>query len=146
MDTGREPAEGTPTTVHLLRWRGVAALLPAIALLSGGLALAALGQAHDGLIVVITDDFDLAHRIESEIAFFLDGDSSLPVLQMPDWETLPYDVFSPHQDIVSERLAALAQLPKLTRGILVIPVTTAMHRLPPPSHVVANSNPSQPAA
>ena len=106
---------------------------------SGGLALAALGQAHDGLIVVITDDFDLAHRIESEIAFFLDGDASLPVLQMPDWETLPYDVFSPHQDIVSERLAALAQLPKLTRGILVIPVTTAMHRLPPQSHVVANS-------
>lgn len=108
-----------------------------------GLALASLAHTHKGPIVVITDDFDLAHRLEREIAFFseegrTDADA-MPVLQMPDWETLPYDVFSPHQDIVSERLAALGQLPKLKRGILVIPVTTAMHRLPPQSHVITNT-------
>ena len=49
----------------------------------------------------------------------------------PDWETLPYDVFSPHQDIVSQRLATLYRLPQRRRGVLVVPVATLMQRLAP---------------
>ncbi|HOH31529.1 MAG TPA: hypothetical protein PLC40_17770, partial [Candidatus Hydrogenedentes bacterium] len=47
----------------------------------------------------------------------------------PDWETLPYDQFSPHQDIISQRIASLYRLPELSRGVLVVPITTALHRL-----------------
>jgi transcription-repair coupling factor (superfamily II helicase) len=53
------------------------------------------------------------------------------ILAFPDWETLPYDVFSPHQDIVSQRLAALYRLPQQRRGVLVAPVATLMQRLAP---------------
>ncbi len=66
--------------------------------------------------------------------FFFDADT-LPLLQLPDWETLPYDTFSPHQDIVSERLATLYRLPSLQRGILIVPVTTLMLRLLPRAYL-----------
>ena len=54
--------------------------------------------------------------------------ATLPVLPFPDWETLPYDQFSPHPDIVSQRLAALHRLPTLKRGIVVVPVQTLLQR------------------
>src|SRR5690606_41479420 len=73
-----------------------------------------------------------------ELRFFTAG-SDLPVLHLPDWETLPYDLFSPHQDIVSERLHSLYRLPQTRRGILVAPITTLLQRLTPPSHVAGNS-------
>ena len=50
---------------------------------------------------------------------------------MPDWETLPYDNFSPHEDIVSDRLKALSRLPTLESGVVIVSVTTLMHRLAP---------------
>jgi hypothetical protein len=55
----------------------------------------------------------------------------MPVLTFPDWETLPYDVFSPLPELVSERLLTLHRLPQLTRGVLVVPVGTLLQRLPP---------------
>ena len=63
------------------------------------------------------------------------GASDLPILSLPDWETLPYDSFSPHEDIVSERLKALSRLASLDRGILILPIQTLAHRLPPKSHL-----------
>uniref|UniRef100_UPI00241E05FB transcription-repair coupling factor n=1 Tax=Ectopseudomonas oleovorans TaxID=301 RepID=UPI00241E05FB len=54
------------------------------------------------------------------------------ILCFPDWETLPYDSFSPHQDIISERLQTLHRLPHLKKGILLVPVATLLQRLPPP--------------
>ncbi|TVP90103.1 MAG: transcription-repair coupling factor, partial [Pseudomonadaceae bacterium] len=57
----------------------------------------------------------------------------LPVLSFPDWETLPYDRFSPHQDITSQRLRTLHQLPGVSQGILVVPMTTLLQRTPPRS-------------
>ena len=57
----------------------------------------------------------------------------------PDWEMLPYDIFSPHQDIISERLATLAQLPDMQRGIVVIAAPTLMQRLPPPAYILGNA-------
>ena len=68
-----------------------------------------------------------------ELKYFCASKEELPVFSLPDWETLPYDSFSPHQDIISERLNALYHLPQLTRGILVLSITSLMHRLPPHS-------------
>ncbi|MGY8830475.1 MAG: transcription-repair coupling factor, partial [Pseudomonadales bacterium] len=63
----------------------------------------------------------------------------LPVLHFPDWETLPYDLFSPHQDIISQRIAALYRLPELKHGVLVVPITTALHRLAPKRFLLGSS-------
>ena len=60
---------------------------------------------------------------------FAGGD--LDVLHFPDWETLPYDLFAPHPDIVSQRIATLYRLPSVERGVLVVPVATLMQRLAP---------------
>lgn len=67
-------------------------------------------------------------RLEDEIGFF---SQSLPVLHFPDWEVLAYDLFSPHQDIISQRIATLAHLAQTQNAILIIPVRTLLHRLPP---------------
>jgi len=96
-----------------------------------GLLLAKAALQHDGPILVLTDDTASAHKLENEARFYL-GDNELPILHFPDWETLPYDTFSPHQDIISERLETLHQLPNFSRGILLVPITTIMHRISPP--------------
>lgn len=81
------------------------------------------------LILVITATTAAAHNLVSELPFFLSDDRE--ILLMPDWETLPYDNFSPHEDIVSDRLKALSQLPTLTTAVVIVSVTTLMHRLAP---------------
>ncbi|MFP5440679.1 MAG: transcription-repair coupling factor [Gammaproteobacteria bacterium] len=86
--------------------------------------------------LVVTASTTDAYRLEEELRFFV-GRDDIPVLHFPDWETLPYDNFSPHQDLVSRRLEALAKLPQLARAIVVLPVTTLLHRLCPPSFVAA---------
>ncbi|GAB6195675.1 transcription-repair coupling factor [Lysobacter xanthus] len=105
--------------------------------------VAAAATAHDAPLLAITRDNQSAHQLEVDLRTLLgtraavDGD--LPVLAFPDWETLPYDAFSPHPDIVSQRLATLHRLPQLARGVLVLPVQTLMQRLAPPRHVVGGS-------
>ncbi|WAR43408.1 transcription-repair coupling factor [Methylomonas rapida] len=89
------------------------------------------------LVVIVTPDTQTALRLEHELAFFLDN--AYPILQFPDWETLPYDVFSPLPEIISERLRTLALLPETQRGALIVPVSTLMHRLAPREHVLAHS-------
>jgi transcription-repair coupling factor (superfamily II helicase) len=61
------------------------------------------------------------------------------MLQLPDWETLPYDNFSPHQDIVSERLRSLHRLPRAQRGVLIVPMSALLQRLPRGHYIEANS-------
>ncbi len=80
-----------------------------------------------------------AHQLESDLHTLLGTHAELPVLPFPDWETLAYDRFSPHPDIISQRLAALHSLPTLKRGIVVVPVQTLMQRLPPLRYVVGGS-------
>ncbi len=104
---------------------------------SAALALAHAMQTHDGLLVIATQDSLTAQRLSEEIRFF--ADEALTLLHFPDWETLPYDVFSPHQDIISERLLSLYRLPDIKKGLLVLPITTLMQRLPPQEYVQANS-------
>ncbi|SFM39196.1 transcription-repair coupling factor [Ectothiorhodospira mobilis] len=87
-------------------------------------------RRHDGFTLLVTPDVQTAERLEANLHFFLAGED-LPVLSLPDWETLPYDVFSPHEDIISRRLQTLARLPGLRRGALIIPMNTLLQRLPP---------------
>ena len=107
--------------------------LPGAAL---SLAIAEAASAAQRFTLLLTPDSQSAERLEQELRFFA---PQLPVLQFPDWETLPYDVFSPHQDIVSQRVAALHALPGLRHGILVVPVSTALHRLAPPRFLLGSS-------
>ncbi len=89
------------------------------------------------LLVVITSDTSASLALERELPFFLDQPRE--ILVFPDWETLPYDSFSPHQDIISERLDTLYRLPTLAEGILIVPVPTLMHRLSPTAYVAGSS-------
>ncbi|MFN9791855.1 MAG: transcription-repair coupling factor [Pseudomonadota bacterium] len=93
------------------------------------LAIAAAARTHAGLVVAVARDTHAAHTLEAELRAFAGAD--LPVLHLPDWETLPYDVFSPHPDIVSQRVATLFRLPSVARGVLVVPIATLMQRLAP---------------
>ena len=93
------------------------------------LALVQAARKHPGLLVAVTADTHAAHALETELHVF--ADPGLPILHLPDWETLPYDVFSPHSEIVAARIATLYRLPSLTRGVLVVPVSTLMQRVTP---------------
>ncbi|MBT4520617.1 MAG: transcription-repair coupling factor [Halieaceae bacterium] len=92
---------------------------------------------QDRLLVVVTADTSSALTLERELPFFLDD--ATQVLAFPDWETLPYDNFSPHQDIVSERLSTLHKLPRVSCGILIVPIPTLMHRLSPAAYLAGSS-------
>ncbi len=89
------------------------------------------------LLLVITADTSSALALERELPFYLQ--QATEVRSFPDWETLPYDNFSPHQDIISERLSTLHSLPTMTSGILIVPVPTLMHRLPPGEYIAGSS-------
>ncbi len=96
------------------------------------LLIAEAARSHSGLLVAVTRDTQRASALEDELKLFA---GSLPVLHFPDWETLPYDIFSPHSDIVSQRIATLYRLPSVSRGVLVVPVATLMQRIAPRSHI-----------
>lgn len=96
------------------------------------LLLTQTARAHSGPVVMIARDSHTARNLEDELRVFA-GD--LPVLHFPDWETLPYDLFAPHPEIVSQRIATLYRLPGIQRGVLVVPVATLMQRLSPRSHI-----------
>ena len=104
-----------------------------------GVAIANAARLYSGLSLIVTADTSSAIRLETELRFFAGDANDLPVLQLADWETLPYDTISPHQDIISERLRTLYQLPAVKQGILVIPITTLLQRLMPQSYLVGNS-------
>ncbi|MCR9191085.1 MAG: transcription-repair coupling factor [Gammaproteobacteria bacterium] len=100
------------------------------------LALAEYCQQTAGVKLLITPDNWYAKQLLDEIQFFLqDQPHSQEILVFPDWETLPYDQFSPHQDIISERLATLQRLYHLKDAIVISSVTTLMHRLCPPTFI-----------
>lgn len=80
------------------------------------------------LKIVFTPDAETALRLQTAWQFFRPEDNAL---FLPDWETLPYERFSPHQDLVSERLSVLWQLKNGLADALFVPVATAMQRLAP---------------
>jgi transcription-repair coupling factor (superfamily II helicase) len=98
-------------------------------------AIAEGARLHDGLVLVVTRDTHSASALENDLRILA---SDLSLLHFPDWETLPYDIFSPHIDIVSQRVAALHRLPALKKGVLVVPVASLMQRVSPPKWIAGN--------
>ncbi len=117
------PASGARTT------------LPPLHDSADALALATLLRSVRPLLV-LTETAQDAERLRVELAFFA---PDLRVFLLPDWETLPYDSFSPHQDLISERLATLYQITHAAFDVAVVPVTTALYRLPPPSFIAGHT-------
>lgn len=93
------------------------------------LAIAEIEQQHQGPIIVAVTEPQLAFRLQNEINQF----SQNAVDVFPDWETLPYDSFSPHQDIISDRLSRLYHLPQQKNGTLIVPISTLLQRQSPQS-------------
>jgi len=111
--------------------------LPRPAGSADALLLAQLGLREKTLgkpMTVVTADASDAQRLLEEIAFFA---PTLRCALFPDWETLPYDTFSPHQDLISERLATLWRISQRDKDtgadVVIVPATTALYRLAPPS-------------
>jgi transcription-repair coupling factor (superfamily II helicase) len=100
---------------------------------AAALALAEAARADRRLYVVIADGARELERLSAELRFFTSG--ALPLLRLPDWEVLPYDLFSPHPDIISERLQTLYDLPHTHSGCLIVTADTLMQRLPPRQYV-----------
>ena len=114
------------STTRKLRWHQ----------LYGSAAALALAEATRGdhrLYVVIVDAARDLERLTAELKFF--AGAALPILTLPDWEVLPYDLFSPHPDIISERLRTLFELPRAQHGCLIVTADTLMQRLLPRAYV-----------
>jgi transcription-repair coupling factor (superfamily II helicase) len=126
----------TPSTLTIPqpgKSRGLGRLIGA----SAALAAAELSTRADGPLLVLADDPRHADQLEAEIRFFA-GDT-VDVQHFVEWETLPWDSFSPHQDIISERLSVLATLQNLRSGIVVASAPVLLQRLPPLDYVAARS-------
>ena len=102
------------------------------------LAVANLAQNHSSLVVVITPDMQSAELLQDQVEYF-SANRRFQVSTLPDWETLPYDKFSPHPDIISARLATLYGLSDMQRGLLIVSVPTLLQRLPPGEYIYQNS-------
>jgi transcription-repair coupling factor (superfamily II helicase) len=111
------------------------------------LLLARLGEREKAarkVVAIITSDANDARRLLEELPFFAPG---LRCALFPDWETLPYDTFSPHQDLISERLATLWSLyagaaqgdPQAGVDVVLVPATTALYRVAPPSFLAGTT-------
>ena len=92
--------------------------------------LAERDKAGGRTTAIVTADATDTQRLIDEMAFF---SPSLRCALFPDWETLPYDTFSPHQDLISERLATLWRISQGEADVVLVPATTALYRLAPPS-------------
>ncbi|MDN5935709.1 MAG: transcription-repair coupling factor, partial [Nitrosospira sp.] len=99
------------------------------------LALAELAQQARPVTIIAASAL-AAQRLLEEIPFFA---PRLKIHLLPDWETLPYDTFSPHPDLISERLATLYQLMSGACELLIVPVATALYRLPPREYLAAHT-------
>lgn len=117
-------------------WRG---------LVGGSMALALVSAARqsNGPVCVICDDNHHLTTLRQQLEFFnsdnTGSNQQLPIYTFPDWECLPYDQFSPHQDIVSERLSTLYRLPTLERGLVLISIDNVLQRLAPASYVASHT-------
>ena len=103
------------------------------------LSLARTAATAEVPLVVVADTARETEQLADELRFFASAESDLPVLAFPEWETLPYDAFAPHPDIIATRLSTLARLPALRRGLLVINLATLLQRIAPRSFVDGSS-------
>jgi len=106
-----------------LSWARLYGSAPALAIVNAA-------NRHSGPILLIAPDEGQAYWLEHELKFYAAG-QDLPVWHFPDWETLPYDMFSPHQDAISVRLETLYRLPQMKRGVVIVTAATLMQRIAP---------------
>ncbi|NQY50063.1 MAG: transcription-repair coupling factor [Colwellia sp.] len=112
---------------------------------SSSFALYQAAKTAETPILVITSNTPEALKIEQELLSLAKSasqnhdENKASICLFPDWETLPYDNFSPHQDIISQRLATLYQLSRMESGIIIVPVTTLVQKLAPKQYIEANS-------
>jgi transcription-repair coupling factor (superfamily II helicase) len=99
--------------------------------------LAEAARKASGPLLVIAADAREASRMEEELRFFCEPGTYIE--HLPAWETLPYDLFSPHPDIVSQRLRMLSILPRLSKGVVIADLQTALQRLPPQTYIDAHA-------
>ncbi|WP_416308610.1 transcription-repair coupling factor [Neptunicella sp. SCSIO 80796] len=97
---------------------------------SVAMAIANAAQSRSSSVLIVTADTPSAIKLQQELDYFL-RPSSLQVKVFPDWETLPYDNFSPHQDIISQRLETLYRLTQPKPAVFIVPVNTLLLRLAP---------------
>ena len=107
--------------------------LPPLTGSSDALALARIAASGRRLLVITATPTD-ALRLQEEIRWWA---PEIEPLLLPDWETLPYDSFSPHQNLVSERLATLHAISTGTPPLILVPAATALYRLAPPAYLAA---------
>ena len=105
---------------------------------SSTIAIYQAAKQADKPILLITHDTPSAIHLEQEL-FSINRENDLSICLFPDWETLPYDTFSPHQDIISQRLATLYQLSRMQQGIVIVPVSTLIQKLAPKQYLESNS-------
>ena len=104
---------------------------------SASLSAAELARTFQNPMLVLANDPRHADQLEAEIRYFAGTD--LPVSHFVEWETLPYDSFSPHQDIISQRLSVIATLPQMKNGIVIVSLPALLQRLPPVDYVAART-------
>jgi len=104
-------------------------------------ALAISNAAHQikAPLLVVCENNESVDELKRELRYFCADQPDVRILSLPDWETLPYDNNSPHQDLISDRLTALHHFPHLNNGILVLSIVSLMHRLAPRHYLSGNS-------
>ncbi|MDX5411140.1 MAG: transcription-repair coupling factor, partial [Thauera sp.] len=116
-----------PLSTLVLPKPGARLEVGALAGSADALALAQLANRGRMLVVITANPLD-AQRLQDEIAWVAPG---LRAHLLPDWETLPYDSFSPHQDLISERLSTLYAISRGEADIVLVPASTALYRMAP---------------
>jgi len=135
LPTGGNPVlptrpEQTPGSGQRLNWNALSGS-------STSLAAVSAACAHKGLTLLICPTTAAARQSVRECQVF--APPEIEILHFPDWETLPFDAFSPHQDIISERLETMARLPGLKQGLLVVTLATCLQRTAPAGYVAGSS-------
>lgn len=97
-------------------------------------AIAECVRTHASPVMLVVSDTPTALALEEEVSYLL-GTHNIPVRIFPDWETLPYDSFSPHQDIISQRIETLYRLPRTQQCLLIVPIATLMLRSAPAAFI-----------
>jgi transcription-repair coupling factor (superfamily II helicase) len=104
---------------------------------AGALALVELARSSGRPVIAFASDPRQADQLEAELRYFAGAD--LDIAHFVEWETLPYDGFSPHQDIISQRLSVMSRLPALTAGVVVVSAPSLLQRLPPTDYIASRS-------
>ncbi|MCG6200486.1 transcription-repair coupling factor [Psychromonas antarctica] len=111
-----------------------------LANLQGGsqaLTISECAKQQASPLILIVNDTPTALKLNQELDFFVED--KIDIVSFPDWETLPYDHFSPHQDIISTRIETLYKLPDMQQGILIVPISTLLLRLAPRAYLTQHT-------